>query len=529
MSYLTELGLGGEDRSVLTNAVPPILIERALSNGEGILSDTGALCVLTGKYTGRSPHDRFIVDTPAVHDRIAWGPVNMPISDENYQKIKAQAESYLASRDELYVEEVFAGADRAHGRKIRIVCELASQALFCNDLFVNPTAEEVSDFDKVDFTVLAAPGCTVDPAECGTNSEAAVLLDFDERMIVVCGTSYAGEIKKSVFTVMNYLLVVEDGVLPMHCSANMDPETHDTAVFFGLSGTGKTTLSADENRRLIGDDEHGWSDDGVFNFEGGCYAKTIRITPETEPQIYGAIRFGAMAENVVIDPVTRKPDYFDGSITENGRVGYDISYIDNSVPDGRGGIPTAVIFLTCDSFGVLPPVSKLGRNAAMYQFIAGFTSKVAGTERGIDEPQPTFSTLFGEPFMPLSPDVYAKMLGDRIDRYGTNVYLVNTGWTGGPYGVGERMKLRYTREMVTAVLNGSIEKADFRHDDTFNVDIPSEVPNVPSEILDPRSTWENKDAYDKQANKVAAMFEANCAKKYPDLDPAIRDAGPHAK
>ena len=520
-------GIDSTGTEVLLNAVPSVLVERALANGEADLTDTGALRIMTGVYTGRSPKDRFIVDTPEVHDQVAWGPVNMPISQESYEIVRAKATGYLSALPELYVEHVLAGADRAHARKLRIVCEQATQALFVNNLFVNPTANELGDFDDVDFTVLAAPGCFVDPATDGTNSEAAVILNLTDRTILVCGTGYAGEIKKAVFTVMNYLMVVEDGVLPMHCSANMDPETHDTAVFFGLSGTGKTTLSADENRRLIGDDEHGWADEGVFNFEGGCYAKTIDITPETEPQIYNAIRYGAVAENVAIDPETRVPDYADGSVTENGRVGYDISYIDNSVPDGQGGIPTAVVFLTADAFGVLPPVSRLDRNAAMYQFVAGFTAKVAGTERGIVEPQPTFSTLFGEPFMPLDPSVYANMLGERLDRYGTRVYLVNTGWTGGPYGTGSRMRLAYTRAMVTAVLNGDIEKAEFRHDDLFNLDVPTSCPGVPSELLDPRATWDDKVAYDEQATKLARMFEENCARKYPDLDPAIAGAGPH--
>ena len=527
MGELKGLGIEADDDSVMLNAAPPLLVEEALAHHEGNLSETGALCVLTGKYTGRSPHDRFIVDRPSIHDAIAWGKVNVPISEDGYEKVKTKVKAYLSEQPKLYVEHVLAGADRTYSRKISVVCELASQALFVHDLFVNVTPEEAAAFGVPDFTVLAAPGCKVDPAECGTNSEAAVIIDFEERMIVIAGTSYTGEIKKAVFSVMNYLLVVEDGVLPMHCSANMDPETHDTAVFFGLSGTGKTTLSADPGRRLIGDDEHGWADGGVFNFEGGCYAKTIRITPETEPEIYDAIRFGSVMENVAVDPATRKPDYFDDSITENGRVGYDISYIDNSVPDGKGGVPSAVIFLTADAFGVLPPVSRLSREAAMYHFEAGFTAKVAGTERGIKEPQPTFSTLFGEPFMPLDPGIYARMLGERIDRHGTRVYLVNTGWTGGPYGIGSRIKLAYTRAMVTAVLTGEIDKAGYRHDDLFNLDVPVSVPGVPDATLDPRSTWEDVLAYDEQARRLAGMFEDNCRKKYPNMPKEIRDAGPH--
>ncbi len=516
-----DLSVSGVDVTadrVLLNAAPPVLVERALAKAEACLSDTGALCINTGIYTGRSPQDRFIVDTEDVHELIAWGKTNLPISVEHYEAVHARAAAYLSNCDELYVEHVLAGADRRYARKFRIICEQATQALFIHDLFVNLSEEEAQTFAEPDFTVLAAPGCLCDPETDGTHSEAAVLINFSDKTIVVCGTGYAGEIKKAVFSVMNYLLVVEDRVLPMHCSANMDPETGDTAVFFGLSGTGKTTLSADEARCLIGDDEHGWTEDGIFNFEGGCYAKTIAISPQTEPQIYDAIRFGAVMENVVVDPITREADYFDASLTENGRVGYDISHIPNSVPDGMGGIPTAVIFLTADAFGVLPPISRLNRDAAMYQFLAGFTAKVAGTERGIVEPVPTFSTLFGEPFMPLEPQLYADLLGERLDKHKTRVYLINTGWTGGPYGVGSRIKLAYTRAMVSAVLNATIDEAEFIHNDMFNLDVPLSCPGVPSEMLDPRATWQDKDAYDQQALKLAAMFEDNCAKKYPYLN-----------
>ena len=345
-------------------------------------------------------------------------------------------------------------------------------------------------------------------------------------MVIIAGSQYAGEIKKSVFSVMNYLMPVEENILPMHCSANIDPETGDTAVFFGLSGTGKTTLSADPNRALIGDDEHGWSGDGVFNFEGGCYAKCIDLEEEREPEIFHAIKFGAVSENLIIDPDTRKPDYTDGSLTENTRVGYPINFISNAKIPGYGGIPKVVIFLTADAFGVLPPISKLSRNAAMYQFVTGFTAKVAGTERGITEPVPTFSTLFGEPFMPCDPSLYAEMLGERLDKYGTQVYLVNTGWSGGPYGVGSRMKLSYTRAMVTAALNGSLKDVEYKHDDRFNVEIPLSCPDVPSEILDPKQTWADKDAYDEQAQKLAEMFVENFQKKYAHMPEEITNAGP---
>ena len=354
------------------------------------------------------------------------------------------------------------------------------------------------------------------------------MINFKERQIVIAGTQYSGEIKKSIFSTMNYLMPVEEGVLPMHSSCNMDPMTGDTAVFFGLSGTGKTTLSADPNRALIGDDEHGWADDGVFNFEGGCYAKAIRISYVTEPQIYSAIRFGALAENVVVNPATREPDYFDGSLTENTRVSYPVEYIDNAQLLGYGGVPKVVIMLTADAFGVLPPISRLSKDAAMYQFVSGFTSKVAGTERGITEPTPTFSTLFGEPFMPLNPLVYADMFGESMERYGTRVYLINTGWTGGPYGTGERIKLSYTRAMVTAALTGAVEQGRFVHDDVFNLDVPQHIEGVPEHVLNPRETWADKVAYDEQARRLAAMFERNAAEKYPDMAEEVRAAGPHS-
>lgn len=435
--------------------------------------------------------------------------------------------AYLADK-ELYVFQGFAGADKKYTRKFMVVNELASQNLFIHQLLIRPTAEELENYGASDFTIVAAPGFTCDPAVDGTNSEAAIIVNFQDKMVLIAGSKYSGEIKKSVFSVMNYLMPVEENVLPMHCSANMDPETHETAVFFGLSGTGKTTLSADPGRKLIGDDEHGWSDNGVFNFEGGCYAKCINLDPKNEPEIYNAIRFGSEVENVVLDPETRKPDYDDDSITENTRVGYPITYIDNAQIPGEGGIPKVVIFLTADAFGVLPPISRLDENAAMYHFVTGFTSKLAGTERGIKEPQPTFSTLFGEPFMPLDPSVYAEMLGERIKKYNTKVYLVNTGWTGGPYGVGSRMKLSYTRAMVTAALNGELEKAEYKHDDVFNVDVPQSCPGAPAEIMNPRDTWADKAAYDEAAAKLAKMFKDNFDKKYPNMPEEIKNAGPRA-
>ncbi len=502
------------------------LTEAALRRGEGVLSDKGALTILTGKYTGRSPEDKFIVDTPAVHDEIAWGKVNRPISKEKFDKIAAKAAAYMQNR-EVFIFDGLAGADPASTKKFRIVCEMASQNLFINQLLIRPTAEELANYGEPDFTILAVPGFKCDPEVDGVHSEAAILVDYEAKMVVIVGSQYSGEIKKSVFSVMNYLMPKE-GILPMHCSANMDPETHETAVFFGLSGTGKTTLSADPNRMLIGDDEHGWSDNGIFNFEGGCYAKTINLRAENEPEIYGAIRFGAIMENVILDPETRVPDFDDDSLTENTRVGYPVDFISNAAIPGVGGVPKVVIFLTADAFGVLPPIARLSEDAAMYHFVTGFTSKLAGTERGVTEPQPTFSTLFGEPFMPMDPSVYAEMLGEKIEKYQTKVYLVNTGWTGGPYGVGSRMKLKFTRAMVTAALNGSLENVEYVHDDVFNLEVPTTCPEVPSEIMIPRNTWANGEEYDAQAKKLAKMFQDNFAKKYPNMPAHIAEAGPKA-
>jgi phosphoenolpyruvate carboxykinase (ATP) len=525
---LSKVGIKNRTGAVLIDASPAVLVEKALSRREGILTSTGAMAVTTGRYTGRSPKDRFIVDTPDVHDLIAWGNVNMPISKDVFEAIKEEVCTYLAARD-LFVVHALAGAQRKYARKYFVVCELATQALFVRNMLVRPSDEELENYGEHDFSVLAAPLLKLDPEKYGINSEACVMINFEEKQIIVAGTQYSGEIKKAIFSTMNFLMPIEDNVLPMHSSSNMDPLTGDTAVFFGLSGTGKTTLSADPNRALIGDDEHGWSDEGVFNFEGGCYAKAIRISRVTEPQIYGAIRFGALAENVVVNRATREADYFDDSLTENTRVSYPVEFIDNAQLLGYGGTPKVVIMLTADAFGVLPPISRLGKNAAMYQFVSGFTSKVAGTERGITEPTPTFSTLFGEPFMPLNPLVYADMFGERMEKYGTRVYLINTGWTGGPYGTGKRIDLSYTRAMVTAALTGAVESVKFVHDEVFNVDIPQHIEGVPDKVLNPRNTWQDKAAYDEQANKLAAMFEENAQKKYPDMLDEVRAAGPHAR
>ena len=508
-------------KAVYRNLTPAQLTEWALCRGEGTLSNTGALVVKTGKYTGRSANDKFIVDVPAVHDEIAWGKVNRPISRERFQAIYQKVTAYLQGR-EVYVFDGMAGADPKYTKKFRIVNELASQNLFIHQLLRRPTAEDLKDFHE-DYVIIAAPGFKCIPEVDGTHSEAAILVDFDAKIVVICGTQYAGEIKKSVFTVMNYVLPKE-GVFPMHSSANVGPDG-DSAVFFGLSGTGKTTLSADPHRFLIGDDEHGWADDSVFNFEGGCYAKCINLSAEGEPEIYNAIRFGALVENVVMDPDTREFDFDDDSLAVNSRVGYPIEYIPNAVLSGKSAsVPKTVIFLTADAYGVLPPISKLDEKQAMYYFVSGFTSKVAGTEIGVTEPVPTFSTCFGEPFMPMDPSVYAAMLAEKVHKSGAHVYLVNTGWNG----TGKRMKLSYTRAMVTAALTGEIEKAEFVTDPTFGVQVPTSIEGVPSELLIPANTWADQEAYKAACRKLASSFVENF-KKYTKMPADVVAAGPKAE
>ena len=509
-------------KAVYRNLTPAQLTEAALRRGEGKLSNTGALVVTTGKYTGRSPKDKFIVDTPSVHDDIAWGSVNVPITQEKFNAIRSKVIAYLQNR-EIFIFDGMAGADPVCTRKFRIINELASQNLFIHELLIRPTAEELENYGEADFTIFVAPGFKCIPEIDGTHSEAAIIVDYEQKQVVICGSQYSGEIKKSVFSVMNFLMPKE-GVLPMHCSANMDPETHETAVFFGLSGTGKTTLSADPNRKLIGDDEHGWSDRGIFNFEGGCYAKCINLSAENEPEIYNAIKFGSLVENVIMDDETREFDFDDGSLTENTRVGYPVDYISNAQIPGVGGIPKVVIFLT-DAFGVLPPISRLDENAAMYHFVTGFTSKLAGTERGITEPQPTFSTLFGEPFMPMDPSVYANMLGERIEKYNTKVYLVNTGWNG----TGKRISIKDTRGIIDAILNGAIKTAPTKTIPYFNFEVPTELPGVDPAILDPRDTYADAAEWETKAKDLAARFVKNFAKYEGNAaGKALVSAGPQA-
>ena len=510
-------------KAVYRNLSVPALVEKALQANEGTLSETGALVVNTGKYTGRSPDDKFVVDYPSIHDEIAWGKVNVPMDPETFDKIYNKMTAYLQGRD-IYIFDGFAGADPKYTQRFRIINELASQNLFIHQLLIRPEKEQLENFEP-DFTIIAAPGFKCIPEIDGTNSEAAIIVSFEKKMVIIAGSQYSGEIKKSVFSVMNYLLP-KNGVFPMHCSANIGADG-DTALFFGLSGTGKTTLSADPERMLIGDDEHGWSDNGVFNFEGGCYAKCINLSKENEPQIWNAIKFGALVENVVMDPETRVFDFNDGSLTENTRVGYPVEFIPNAAIPGVGGQPKTVVFLTADAFGVLPPIAKLDKDMAMFHFVSGYTSKLAGTERGITEPQATFSTCFGAPFLPLDPSVYAEMLGEKVAQSNANVYLINTGWSGGSYGVGKRMSLKYTRAMVTAALTGALDNVKFELDPIFNVYVPTECPNVPAEILNPKNTWADKAEYDKTAKLLAARFTENF-KKYTHMPENIVKAGPKA-
>ncbi|HBE31101.1 MAG TPA: phosphoenolpyruvate carboxykinase (ATP), partial [Cyanobacteria bacterium UBA11368] len=478
------------------------LIEHILARKEGTLAANGALCVKTGKYTGRSPNDKFIVAEPEILDEVDWNAINVALSPDKFEQLYKRMLAYIQSRD-LYIFDGYVGADPTYRLGVRVINQFAWQNLFVHQLFLRPTERELK-YHRPDFTVIAVPGFQGDPEIDGIHSEAFIVLNLVKRIVLIGGTHYAGEMKKSVFSFLNYMMTKQN-VLPMHCAANMD-EYGNTALFFGLSGTGKTTLSADTSRRLIGDDEHGWSERGVFNFEGGCYAKTIRLCKKNEPQIWEALRFGSVLENVVLDEQTRIPDYDDDSITENTRAAYPVDYIPNCVVPGVGGHPKTVIFLTADAFGVLPPISKLTNRQAMYHFLSGYTSKLAGTERGITEPQATFSSCFGSPFLPLDPTVYAEMLYKRLIQYDADVYLVNTGWTGGPYGVGNRIKIEYTRAMVWAALSGALNKVTFHHHPIFKVLVPEAVPGVDSNILDPQKTWSDPIAYERQAKDLARRF-----------------------
>lgn len=510
-----------QGNNIKTQLSVPQLVEKVLARNEGVLTATGAICATTGKYTGRSPKDKFIVNEPSVSDKIDWGTVNEPIAEEVFTNLYTKVLQYLKEKDEVYVFKGFAGADKKHQLPIQVINEFAWHNLFVHQLFIRPNEEELADHEA-DFTVISAPGFKADPEVDGTKSETFIIISFEQRVILIGGTEYAGEMKKSIFSVMNYLLP-ENGILPMHCSANVGREG-DVALFFGLSGTGKTTLSADANRRLIGDDEHGWSANGVFNIEGGCYAKCINLSKEKEPQIFDAIRFGSVLENVILHEESRLPDYDDGSLTENTRAAYSIQAIENIVDPSIAGHPNTIVFLTADAFGVLPPISKLTKEQAMYHFLSGYTSKLAGTERGITSPEATFSTCFGSPFLPLPATTYAKMLGDKIDEYGSRVYLVNTGWTGGEYGTGKRMNLAYTRAMIQAALEGELNHVETVKDEIFGLDIPLHVPGVPDEVLQPIKTWSDEEAYLKKARELAGQFRENF-NKFSNLQTDIAAKG----
>jgi phosphoenolpyruvate carboxykinase (ATP) len=507
---------------VYRNLSVPQLVERAIECQEGILADNGALVVETGKYTGRSPKDKFIVREANSEKNIDWNQHNAPISEGKFEQLYRKALAYVQGKD-LYIFDGYVGSDPNYRFGVRVVTEIAYHNLFAHQLFLRPSAIELASH-QADFTVIALPGLQSDPEDDGTHSEAFIVLHLARKLVLIGGTRYAGEIKKSVFSMMNYLMT-ERGVLPMHGAANIDKHGH-TALFFGLSGTGKTTLSADPKRNLIGDDEHGWSEDGIFNFEGGCYAKTIRLSAEDEPQIYAAIQFGTILENVILSPDIRHPDYDDGRLTENTRAAYPLRYIPNCAVSGMGTHPKTILFLTADAFGVLPPIAKLTTEQAMYHFLSGYTSKLAGTERGITAPQVTFSSCFGQCFFPLSPLVYAEMLGQRLEQHPeTAVYLINTGWSGGPYGVGERLSIKHTRAMVSAALNGDLDEVIFHPHPIFKVLVPETVPGVPKKILDPREAWKDPEAYDLQARELAHRFVENF-RQFTTAPREIIEAGP---
>ncbi len=509
--------------SVYWNLTAAVLYEQALQRGEGMLAAEGPLVCRTGQHTGRSPNDKFFVKEPSSEAHIQWGKVNRPLAPEHFAALRADVVAHLGSKD-LFVQNLHAGADPAYRLPVRMVSEYAWHSLFVRNLFIVPTAGELAAHTP-EWTVICAPTFKADPARHGTRSDCVIAVNIAAREVIIGGTSYAGENKKSIFTVLNYVLPLK-GVLPMHCSANIGT-SGDTALFFGLSGTGKTTLSSDPDRGLIGDDEHGWSDRGVFNFEGGCYAKTIRLSAEAEPQIYGTTRrFGTVLENVEFDPTTRELDLDSAKYTENTRAAYPIEFIDNAVPGGQGGHPSTIVMLTADAFGVLPPIARLSPEAAMYHFLSGYTAKVAGTEKGVTEPSATFSTCFGAPFLPMNPNVYSKMLGEKIAAHKARVWLVNTGWTGGPYGVGSRMKIAYTRAMIRAALSGALDAAGYERHPIFNVDVPTSCPDVPAGVLNPRGTWADGAAYDAQARKLAQMFIDNFKMFAADVDAAVVAAGP---
>ncbi len=520
------LGLHGLEPTgpVHWNLSPARSYEEALRRGEGELAHMGGFTAVTAPHTGRSPNDKYTVREPSTSDEIHWGDVNVPLEPEQFDALRSLVVEHLNGQ-ELYVRDARAGEHPDLGLGVRLVTPSAWHSLFAYNMFLRPPVEALREM-KPDFTILHAPELKADPEVHGTRSGTFVVVNFARREVLIGGTRYAGEIKKSIFSVLNFLLPAQ-GVLPMHCSANVGRDG-DVALFFGLSGTGKTTLSADPERGLIGDDEHGWGEDGVFNFEGGCYAKVIHLSRDAEPEIFTATQmFGTILENVILDPHTRQVEFEEETITENTRASYPIHYIPNAVLPGRGGHPRNVVFLTCDAFGVLPPISRLSPEQAMYHFLSGYTAKVAGTERGVTEPKAAFSACFGEPFLPRHPAEYAGMLGERLRENGSSVWLVNTGWSGGGYGVGERMKLSYTRRMVRAALAGELAETSTRIDPVFGLHVPTEVSGVPGRVLSPRETWDDGEAYDRAARRLSDMFCENFRKYEAEVPEEVRDAGPH--
>ncbi len=502
--------LGIKVREAHWNLTQAELIEESIRSGEGHLADTGALTVDTGKFTGRAPKDRYIVDDETTHDTVWWGNINQAVTPENFDRIFNKMIGYLEEK-KVFIRDMYAGADKTHRLRVRFVNTYAWHNLFCFNMFLQPEQYKLESFVP-NFTVICCPDFSADPKHDGISNENFAIINFTKRMILIGGTHYSGEMKKGIFSILNYILPQEEGVLSMHCSANMGIEKHDTAIFFGLSGTGKTTLSADPNRLLIGDDEHGWTEKNVFNFEGGCYAKVIDLSEEKEPDIWKAIKYGAIVENTRFFEIGRAINYEDSSVTENTRVSYPIDHIRNAANPSIGGIPRNIFFLTCDAFGVIPPIQKLSKPQAMYHFISGYTSKVAGTEAGIIEPEPVFSACFGAPFLPLHPTKYAEMLGEKMEQHEVTIWLVNTGWTKGAYGKGERINLNYTRAMISAALEGVLDNVGYRTHSIFGTEIPLTCPGVPSEVLSPRETWKDDVGFYKQANDLAERFNKNFQK-----------------
>ncbi len=513
---LTNLG------NVHWNYAVPVLVEQAIRRGEAQFASNGGLVAYTGKRTGRSPKDRFIVRNAATADTVAWGAINQPLEPATFDALRRRVVAYLQGRD-VFVLDARAGADPQSSLPLRVVTEYAWHSLFAKQLFLGLTAEEAASHVP-EWTILSVPGFKTDPQRDGVYSDIAVILNFESQEVLICGTEYAGESKKSIFSVLNYILP-QRGILPMHCSANQGPRG-DVALFFGLSGTGKTSLSSDPERRLIGDDEHGWNENGVFNFEGGCYAKCIHLSPDKEPQIYNAIRFGAVIENVVVDPATRAPDYDDDRFTENTRVAYPLEHIANIVESKRGVHANVLFFLTADAFGVLPPIARLTPEQAMYHFLSGYTAKLAGTEVGVTDPQATFEACFGAPFLPLPATTYARMLRDKLNRHHARVYLLNTGWSGGPFGVGQRISIAHTRAMLRAAIAGELEAAETYTDPLFGLHVPTHIVGVPDTVLRPRDTWQDQAEYDRLARVLAQRFVDNFAAKFAAQAPELAAQGP---